>query len=75
MSIDSLLEKLKDSGLGCHVGRVFAGAFANADVIALVLINTIMLRYVHISENNENCICPLFFCPVCRNLSIYLLYK
>ena len=36
MYIDSLLEKLKDSGLGCHVGRTFAGAFAYADDIALV---------------------------------------
>ena len=36
MYIDNLLEKLKDSGLGCHVGRTFAGAFAYADNIALV---------------------------------------
>ena len=36
MYIDSLLEKLKDSGLGCHVGRTFAGAFAYAYDIALV---------------------------------------
>ena len=34
--IDSLLKKLKDSGLGCHVGRTFAGAFAYADDLALV---------------------------------------
>ena len=34
--IDSLLQKLKDSGLGCHVGRNFTGAFAYADDIALV---------------------------------------
>ena len=34
--IDSLLQKLMDSGLGCHVGRNFAGAFAYADHIALV---------------------------------------
>ena len=31
-----VLEKLKESGLGCHVGRTFAGAFAYADDIALV---------------------------------------
>ena len=36
MCIDSLLEKLKDSGLGCHVCRTFAGTFAYADDIALV---------------------------------------
>ena len=34
--IDSLLQKLKDSGLGCHVGRTFSGAFAYADDLALV---------------------------------------
>ena len=36
MYIDSLLEKLKDSGLGCHVGSTFAGAFAYADDLALI---------------------------------------
>ena len=36
MYINSLLEKLKDSGLGCHVGCTFAGAFAYADDISLV---------------------------------------
>ena len=30
MYIDSLLQKMEDSGLGCHVGRTFAGAFAYA---------------------------------------------
>ena len=34
--IYSLLQKLKDSGLGCHVGRNFAGALAYADDLALV---------------------------------------
>ena len=34
--IDSLLQKLKDSGLDCHIGRIFAGAFAYADDPALV---------------------------------------
>ena len=33
---DSLLQKLKDSGLGCHVGRTFVCAFAYADDLALV---------------------------------------
>ena len=36
MYIDCLLEKLKESGLGCHVGRTFAGTFAYADDIALI---------------------------------------
>ena len=34
--IDSLLQKLKESGLGCHVGRTFAGAFGYADDLALI---------------------------------------
>ena len=34
--IDSLLQKLKDSGLGCFVGRNFSGAFGYADYLALV---------------------------------------
>ena len=31
-----LIQKLKDSGLGCNVGRTFAGAFAYTDDLALV---------------------------------------
>ena len=34
--IDSLLQKLKDSYLGCHVRRTFAGEFGYADESALV---------------------------------------
>ena len=34
--MDSFLQKLKDSGLGCHVGRTCAGAFGYADDLALV---------------------------------------
>ena len=34
--IDSLLHKLKDSGLVCHVGRTFAGAFGYAYDLALI---------------------------------------
>ena len=34
--IDSLLQKLKDSGLGYHVGRTFAGAFGYANDLALI---------------------------------------
>ena len=34
--IDSLLHKLKDTGLGCHVCRIFAGAFGYAGDLALV---------------------------------------
>ena len=51
MYIDSLLEKLKESGLGCHVGRTFAGAFAYADDIALVSPSLSGLRQmIHICE-------------------------
>ena len=34
--IVSLLQKRKDSGLGCHVGRTFAGKFCYADDLALI---------------------------------------
>ena len=34
--IDSLLQKLKDSGLCCHVSRTFADAFAHAYDLTLV---------------------------------------
>ena len=34
--IDSLLQKLKDSVLGCHVCRTFAGVFGYADDLALI---------------------------------------
>ena len=44
MYIDSLLEKLKDSGICCHVGRTFAGAFAYANDIALVSLSLSGLR-------------------------------
>ena len=33
--INGLLERLKSSGLGCHIGRMFAGAFGYADDIAI----------------------------------------
>ena len=31
-----MLQKLNDSGLGCHVGRTFAGAFGYSDDHALI---------------------------------------
>ena len=42
--IDSLLQKLNESGLGCHVGRTFAVAFAYADDLALVSLSLSGLR-------------------------------
>ena len=34
--IDELLTRLKDSGFGCHIGNIFAGAVAYADDVALL---------------------------------------
>ena len=34
--IDDLLERLKLSGIGCHVGHTYAGAFGYADDVALL---------------------------------------
>ena len=34
--IDGLLEKIKLSGIGCHVVRTYAGAFGYADDVALL---------------------------------------
>ena len=34
--IDQLFQRLKQLGLGCHVGMTYAGAFGYADDIALV---------------------------------------
>ena len=34
--IDNLLQKLNDSGLGCHVGRTFAWAFGYTDDFAFL---------------------------------------
>ena len=42
--IGSLLQKLKDSGLGCHVGRTIACAFDYTDVFALVSPSLSLLR-------------------------------
>ena len=36
MYIDKLLVKLKKSGIGCHIGKTFAGAFGYADDIILL---------------------------------------
>ena len=34
--IDGLLDRLKQSGVGCHIGRTYADAFGYADDIALL---------------------------------------
>ena len=61
MYIDSLLEKLKESGLGCHVGRTFAGAFAYADDIAIVSPSLSGLRQmIHICEQYAMEYCIVF---------------
>ena len=35
--IDGLLERLKQSGVGCHISRSYVGAFGHADDIALLV--------------------------------------
>lgn len=42
--IDSLLDRLKQSGFGCHIGLTYAGAFGYADDIALVAPSLFGLR-------------------------------
>ena len=34
--LDTLLKKLKESGLGCHIGGIFLGAFGYADDVILL---------------------------------------
>ena len=41
--INELLERLKSSDLGCHIGRMFAGAFGYADDIAIA---TLFIYYM-----------------------------
>ena len=45
--IDKLLVKLKKSGIGCHIGKTFAGAFGYADDIILLspTVNSIKSLY------------------------------
>ena len=33
---DQLFERLRASGIGCHVGKLYAGAFGYADDVALL---------------------------------------
>ncbi len=42
--LDGLLKRLKESGVGCHIGFTYAGAFGYADDIALVSPSLIGLR-------------------------------
>ena len=49
--IDSLLQILKNSGLGCHVGSTFAGLFGYAHDLALIFSSLSGLRQmIHICE-------------------------
>merc|ERR1712215_655498 len=36
MVVDDLLEKLKQNGIGCHIGHLFAGVFGYADDLILL---------------------------------------
>ena len=44
--IDNLLARLRESGVGCHIGGVFAGAFGYADDIVLLAPSLDALRHM-----------------------------
>ena len=51
--IDELFLLLKESGMGCHVGLTYAGAFGYADDIALVAPSLSSLKqFVNNLQNN-----------------------
>ena len=35
--LDGLIPKVKHSGIGCHIGRIYCGVFGYADDLAIVL--------------------------------------
>ena len=44
--IDQLFQRLKQLGLGCHVGMPYAGAFGYADNIALITSSIYCLKEI-----------------------------
>ena len=44
--IDGLLNELENSGVGCYMGGVFAGAFAYADDITILSPSVLALKYM-----------------------------
>ena len=44
--IDNLFKELKQLGLGCHVGLIFAGAFGYADDVALIASSLYALKII-----------------------------
>ena len=59
--IDGLLDRLKQSCVGCHIGRTYAGAFGYADDIALIAPSLSGLkRMIKICEVYAEEYCVLF---------------
>ena len=50
--IDGLLNELENSGVGCYMGGVFAGAFAYADDITILSPSVLALKYMADICNN-----------------------
>ena len=42
--LDSLLQLLRESGVGCYIGRVFTGALAYADDVVLTALTSNAMR-------------------------------
>ena len=71
--INGLLERLKSSGLGCHIGRMFAGAFGYADDIAIATPSIYCMRQmILICEQNAKEY-EIMFNPIKSKLLCYYL--
>ena len=44
--LDGLIQKLKHSGIGCHIGRTYCGVFGYADDLAIVSPTLFSLRQI-----------------------------
>ena len=55
ISVDDLLVKLKNSGIGCHIGHIFVGAFGYADDLILLCPSVVGLnKMIKICEDYAN---------------------